>query len=99
MVSFLKANLSGFRFSPNLFYDAAFLTANSHVLSFNNYYSGIGVGVRIRNEHLALQTIILRFVYYPDNPVKDGHFGGGVSASVPDVFKEYDIVKPDLLRY
>ncbi len=98
-VTFLRGSLLGFRFSPNIFYDAAFIGKGSPLFSNENFFSVGGLGVRIRNENLAFKTIILRVGYYTGNPLKAAHFGAGVSTSVPDVIREYDIVKPDVLRY
>jgi hypothetical protein len=98
-VTFLRGNLLGFRFSPNLFYDAAFLTNGTALFSSENYFSVAGIGVRIRNEHLAFQTIIIRAGYYTGNPVKSAHFGAGFTTSTPDVIRDYEITKPDVLRY
>jgi hypothetical protein len=99
MVTFLNGNLLGFRFSPNLFYDAAFLGSGSQLLSSNNYFSVLGMGVRIRNENLAFQTIILRVGYYTGNPQKSAHFGIEFTTSSPDAFPDYNIMEPDIFRY
>jgi hypothetical protein len=99
LVGFLNASLLGFKFSPNVFYDAAFVNTGTTLLSAGSFYSGLGFGVRIRNENLAFRTIIIRLAYYPDNPVKDGHFGLGFTTSNPDVIRDYEIVKPDVLKY
>jgi hypothetical protein len=98
-VTFLRGNLLGFRFSPNLYYDAAFLANGTSLFSSENYFSVAGIGVRIRNENLAFQTIIIRAGYYTGNPLKDAHFGAGFTTSTPDVIRDYEIVKPDVLRY
>ncbi len=99
LVSFLKWNLIGFRFSPNVFYDAAFLSEETMLLSAKNFYSGFGAGIRIRNEHLVIPTLIVRLGYYPGNSVINGHFAGSFSTGFPGSFNEYDIVKPDVLHY
>lgn len=99
LVSFLNVSLLGFKFSPNIFYDAAFVNSGTSLLSAGSFYSGLGFGVRIRNENLAFRTIIIRLAYYPDNPVKDGHYGLGFTTSNPDVIRDYEIVKPDVLKY
>jgi hypothetical protein len=99
LVTFLRGSLLGFRFSPNVYYDAAFLGSGSGLLHVSNFFSVAGLGVRIRNENLAFRTIIIRLGYYTGNPLKDAHMGVGFTTSVPDVIREYDIVKPDLLRY
>ncbi len=98
-VTFLRGNLLGFRFSPNLYYDAAFLTNGTKLVSSENYFSVAGIGVRIRNEHLAFRTIIIRIGYYTGNPVKSAHFGAGFTTSTPDVIRDYEIKKPDVLMY
>jgi hypothetical protein len=98
-VTFLKGDLMGFRFSPNLFCDAAFINSGTGELSIKDFFSSIGAGVRIRNEHLAFNTIIIRIAYFTSNPMQDAHFGYGYSISVPDVIKDYKIVKPDILKY
>ena len=98
-VTFLRGNLLGFRFSPNLYYDAAFLANRTKLFSSENYFSVAGIGVRMRNEHLAFQTIIIRVGYYTGNPIKSAHFGAGFTTSIPDVIRDYEIKKPDVLGY
>jgi hypothetical protein len=34
------------------------------------FYSGLGIGVRIRNERLVFETISIRLGYYPNHPEK-----------------------------
>jgi len=34
----------------------------------NNLYSGIGVGVRLRNERLVFNTFQIKLSYYPASP-------------------------------
>jgi hypothetical protein len=69
------------------------------LFSSENYFSVAGIGVRMRNEHLAFQTIIIRVGYYTGNPIKSAHFGAGFTTSIPNVIRDYEIKKPDVLGY
>lgn len=40
----------------------------------NKLYSGIGLGIRIRNENLVFKTFQIRFAYYPTVPNDMGQF-------------------------
>lgn len=60
--------LYGFRFVFFGFAEIA-LIGNKESSVFNNpVYSGIGFGIRIRNERLVFNTLQLRFTYYPISP-------------------------------
>ncbi len=62
---FLKYRAFGFQFSPFAFADFSWLTPEKQSLSKSNFYSGIGGGVRTRNENLIFGTMEFRFVYFP----------------------------------
>ncbi len=55
----------GFRFVYFLFFDAGIISNDNVVLIQNHLYTGFGGGIRIRNENLAFDTVVLRFSYYP----------------------------------
>ena len=68
-VCYSPHRLLGFRFVYFLFFDAGIISNKSLVLIQNKLYSGFGGGVRIRNDNLAFDTVVLRFGYYPTLPV------------------------------
>ena len=41
---------------------------NKESIFNQNYFAGLGVGLRIRNENLIFKTIQLRLAYYPNFP-------------------------------
>lgn len=67
-VCYSPHELLGFRFVYFLFFDAGIISNRNLVLIQNHLYSGFGGGIRIRNENLAFDTVILRFGYYPILP-------------------------------
>jgi hypothetical protein len=62
---FLNYRAFGFQFSPFGFADLSWLTPENKSMVKTNFYSGIGGGVRTRNENLVFGTMELRFVYFP----------------------------------
>lgn len=67
-VAFLPYFLYEFRFAPYIFTDMGFIGPSNVLIFNNNLYTGIGVGVRIRNERLVFKTIQFRFSFYPFVP-------------------------------
>ena len=62
---FLNYRAFGFQFSPFAFADLSWLTPENKSLVKTNFYSGIGGGVRTRNENLVFGTMEFRFIYFP----------------------------------
>lgn len=98
-VSFIKGEFYGFKFSPNLFFDAAFITDQSTIISTNNFVSSIGAGVRIKNEHLAFETIVVRLCYFPTNSEQNAHFGAAITNAPSDFIKDYKVMQPEVVNY
>ena len=72
---FLNYRAFGFQFSPFAFADLSWLTPENRSTQKTNFYSGIGGGIRTRNENLVFGTMEFRFVYFPrriedNNPFK-----------------------------
>jgi hypothetical protein len=67
-VLFLSKPLIGFRFALYAFADAGFLASDG--FREGSYYviPALGAGVRIRNDQLVLNTIQIRFAWYPNVP-------------------------------
>jgi hypothetical protein len=63
--SFLKYKLFGFQLAPFGFVDASLLTGEQSSFFKSDLFTGIGGGMRTRNENLIFGTIEFRFVYFP----------------------------------
>ena len=62
---FTTYQLAGFRLAPFTFTDLSVLTPYNQKQTRSALYSGLGGGVRTRNENLVFGTLELRFVYFP----------------------------------
>jgi hypothetical protein len=58
----------GFRFAYFAFGDVGYLFEPGEELYNGNILSSIGLGIRLRNDNLVLNTISIRFSYYPTLP-------------------------------
>lgn len=67
-VHFLNWNYHGFRFAQYFNADCAFLSNSLNRLFKEDFYTGIGVGLRIHNESLVFKVFELRFTWFPIVP-------------------------------
>jgi len=89
----------GFRFVYFTFFDAGIIT-NAHDALFQNHlYTGFGAGVKIRNENLIFDTVLLQFGYYPllpDNATPE--YIKLTSAGNPRL-DNFVVQRPEIIRY
>lgn len=76
-VLFLRRQFYRFNMAVFGFTDVGVIGANNQFFLTQNYYSGIGLGVRLHNENLVFKTIHLRLAFYPFHP-NDMNFMGFV---------------------
>jgi len=68
---FLPYNILGFKFAAMVFADFAWITSNKNLLSKDNFYPAVGIGLKIRNEHFNFDSFQLFFGYYPNSGSAD----------------------------
>ncbi|MFO7655876.1 MAG: hypothetical protein R6W78_02310 [Bacteroidales bacterium] len=68
MVTFTPYYLLGFRFVFFSFANIGMIGPGGKPVFNNDLYSGLGFGLRIRNERLVFNTLQLKFVFYPLSP-------------------------------
>lgn len=97
-VWFSKVNFVGFRLAPFFQLDMAFVTPRNQFLFTKYPYTGIGLGVRLRNENLTFNTFQLKFTYFPNLPNI-----GVLNASFSDTYnyrlKDFDISAPEIVPF
>jgi hypothetical protein len=64
----------GFRLAPIARIDGALIKVSTGLFRSRNFFSGISIGIRARNENLILNTIEARVYYYPVTVEDIGHF-------------------------
>jgi hypothetical protein len=68
-VLFSPVNYYGFRFALFFFADMSLLSGANEFLNRGYTLSGIGAGIRIRNDNMIFKTFQLRLGFYPNLPV------------------------------
>jgi len=67
-VRFWGWNYSGFRLANYFFADAAFLSNDLRKIFNDQFYGGIGLGIRVHNESLIFNVLELRLSWIPIAP-------------------------------
>jgi len=71
---FSNLYIYNFRFLFHGFGDLALIGHENKSVFSNQLYSGIGLGIRVRNENLVFKTVQIRLAYYPVVPDDVRHF-------------------------
>ena len=98
-VAFTPWNVIGFQFSMLGFLDLGWISDQKGLMLKDHFSSAIGVGCRIRNEGLVLQTINLRFAYYPNSPQGVQNYSFDISTSEPTLFTSFSRGKPRVIPF
>lgn len=96
-VLFTPFNPVGFKIALFGFADFGMLSREKSVFT-GDFYSGFGMGVRIRNDNLTFNTFQIRLGFYPIVPHNESYFSFNVSGEAVLGLKDYDIKAPDVLR-
>lgn len=68
-VVFNPVNFYGFRFAFFGFADMAFLAGTNEVISKGRILTGLGIGIRLRNDNLVFSTFQVKLGFYPSPPM------------------------------
>lgn len=67
-VFFQRRSILNFQTALFSFFDLGIVGPPGRLIFKSEYYAGLGVGLRIRNENLIFKTIQLRLAFYPNHP-------------------------------
>jgi hypothetical protein len=95
-VLFSSKSLIGFRIAYFAFLDASLITRVGKLWN-QPIYQGYGLGLRFRNENLALKTLQLRIAYYPNIPALNSRIRGGTEGMSRLQFRDFDISAPSIV--
>jgi hypothetical protein len=97
-VFFSRVRFIGFRIAPFAHLDMAFVTPRYQSLITKFPYTGIGIGIRLRNENLTFNTIQLKLTYFPNLPNIPA-----MNAAFSDTYnlklKDFDISAPEIVPF
>ncbi len=97
--AFTPFYLYGFRFVLFGFIDLGLIGPNTKKLHDGQFYSGFGIGARIRNERLVFETISIRFGYYPNHPEKEIPLFLHVSGEKRYNADNFNVTKPKIVGF
>lgn len=98
-VMFAPKHILDFNFAFFGFVDVGIIGSNKHLIFNQSYYSGIGAGIRVRNENLVFKTIQLRLSFFPNHPADISAFGAVLNERTKTQLYSFQPRKPDLLRF
>jgi hypothetical protein len=98
-VIFSPFKLLGFRFAFFGSIDLGLVTSENTGIFDSRLFSGLGAGVRIRNDQLIFDTFVIRFAIYPGKPA-NGTAQGFIIDSMPrSRFDDFFPLKPAIVPY
>jgi len=92
-VLFLPKDLVGFKMACFSFFDIAWITEKDNVF-ISSPYSVMGIGLRLRNDHLVIKTLQLKLAYFPKLPPGGVDLDFRLSGSEIGRFNDFNIKKP-----
>lgn len=81
------------------FFDLGLIGSANKVIFADDYYAGIGIGLRIRNENLIFKTIQLRLAFYPYHPSDVGAVGFILDEVSKSSFYSFQPREPEPLQF
>ena len=98
-VHFLSWNYHGFRFAQYFYGDCAFISNNFNKLLKDNFYTGVGIGLRVHNESLVFRVFELRLSWFPIVPNDQNILRFTVFAQSKSTFEDFLGRKPQEINY
>ncbi len=98
-VMFIRREFYGFNMAVFGFGDLGIIGSNKQLIFTQNYYSGIGLGLRLHNENLVFKTFQLRFAFYPFHPDDMGLVGFILNEQQKKNFYNFEPTAPRPLEF
>lgn len=98
-VLFLRREFYKFNMALFGFTDVGVIGSNKEFILTQNYYSGLGMGIRLHNENLVFKTIQLRLAFYPFHPDDMSFVGFVLEEQSKKQFYSFEPTQPAPLRF
>ena len=98
-VFFQKKAILDFKTALFYFLDVGIVGPANHSIFREDYFAGVGVGLRIRNENLVFKTIQIRLSFYPNHPSDVSAVGFIVDEVSKTRFYNFQPRGPEPLRF
>ncbi len=96
-VLFSTKNLIGFRIAYYTFANFGLVSLKDHSLFSSKLYNGFGLGMRIRNENLTINTFQIRVGFYPNIPDISSPWRFAFDGIRPYTLRDFDISAPGII--
>ncbi|MEI8280289.1 MAG: hypothetical protein WCG87_11040 [Bacteroidota bacterium] len=97
-ILFTKNKFFGFQFAPFVFVNLSGLTPANQDYTKTDLHSGLGGGVRTRNENLVFGTIEFKAVYFPRKVEGDAQFKITVNSDIRYKYRSTYVSEPDIIQ-
>lgn len=88
----------GFRFAPFIYGNFSLMSYEQTAFNKSDIFTGLGGGIRTRNENLVFGTIELRAIYFP-NPIRDiQQFHVTLSSDIRFRYRSSFVREPDIVQ-
>jgi len=98
-VLFLRREIYKFNMALFGFADIGIIGSNRNFILYENYYTGIGLGMRLHNENLVFKTFQIRLALYPLHPSDMSFAGFIVQERLKKDFYTFQPFAPQPLRF
>ena len=98
-VVFQKKSIFDFNIAFFGFADVGFIGSEKKLIFTQDCYSGLGAGIRLRNENLVFRTLQIRFAFYPFSPSDASNTGFIFTEMSKNRFYSFQPRKPEPLRF
>ncbi len=89
----------GFRYAIYGMADLGWIGNGEKLFLPDDFYSGFGIGLRVRNEHLVLPTLQFRIAYFPRIPEHARTRLFYIISEKSGLFDRFTVSAPDILPY
>ncbi len=98
-VLFLKQQFYNFNMAVFGFSDIGVIGSNKEFILKQDYYSGIGFGIRLHNENLVFKTLQMRLAFYPFRPQNMNFTGFVIEEQSKRQFYSFEPAQPMPLKF
>lgn len=96
---YAKNNWYGFRYAFYAMADLGWIGQGERSIFRNSFYSGFGIGMRVRNEHLIFPTLQIRLAFFPRVPESASTSLFYLMTERKVILDDFRVRAPDLLPY
>ncbi len=96
---YAKKNWYGFKYAFYSMADFGWIGQGNNIAVNESFYSGFGLGLRVRNERIVLPTIQIRFAWFPAIPESASTKLFYLLTERKHMFDEFKVTAPAILPY